>query len=78
MFCVLKLAVGIRARVVEGIKGPSMIFNLLSLAVRLLLNAISLEVDLNVSSCSEDEELGVVLVELEVDGVLLLFILMLR
>jgi hypothetical protein len=68
IFYILKLAVGARARVLEGIEGPSITFKLSLLAVRLLLSAVSSGVDSGVSSCLEDEESGVVLVELEVDG----------
>jgi hypothetical protein len=66
MFCALKLAVGARARVSEGVEGPSTTFKLLSVAVRLLSSAVSLGVGSGVSSCLEDEELGVVLIESEV------------
>jgi hypothetical protein len=66
MFYILKLAVGARARVLKGVEGSSTTFKLSLVAVRLLLSAVSLEVGSSVSSCLEDEESGIVLVELEV------------
>jgi hypothetical protein len=67
MFYTLKLTVGARARVLEGIEGPSITFKLSSVAVKLLLSVVSLEVDSGVSSCLEDEELDIVLIKSEVD-----------
>jgi hypothetical protein len=67
MFYKLKLAVDTRARVLEGVEGSSTTFKLSLVAVRLLLSAVSLEVGSGVSSCLEDKESGVVLIELEVD-----------
>jgi hypothetical protein len=66
MFCASKLAVGARARVSEGVEGPSTTFELSLVAVRLLSSAVGSGVGSGVSSCSEDEESGVVLVESEV------------
>jgi hypothetical protein len=68
MFCASKLAVGARARVSEGVEGPSTTFELLSVAIRLLSSAVSSGVGSGVSSCLEDEESGVVLAESEVGG----------
>jgi hypothetical protein len=67
MFYVLKLVIGARTRVLEGVKDSSIIFKLLLVAVRLLLSVVSLGVGSGVSSCLEDKESGVVLIELEVD-----------
>jgi hypothetical protein len=67
MFYALKLAIDARARVLKGVKGPSITFKLSLVTVRLLSSAVSLEVSSGVSSCLEDKESGVVLTELEVD-----------